>query len=222
MFLRSLVTVCKTNAAALLRSEACGEKPPKANWVFGLAGFLILGAAYYIADATIKQPLTALAVFFIAVLMVIAATYLIFISGSVVLCRALQKNKRYYYQKNHFISVSSMAYRMKRNGAGLASICILATMVLVMLSSTTCLYFGEEDALRTRYPSDLSVELRFAKDEGGMDEANIAIARGMIEDVIKQDGLDVQGQFDMRSAWFSGLLTGNTFSRARGEHAHGL
>ena len=213
LFLRSLVTVCKTNAAALLRSEDCGEKPPKANWVFGLAGFLILGAAYYIA-VTIKQPLTALAVFFIAVLMVIAATYLIFISGSVVLCRALQKNKRYYYQKNHFISVSSMAYRMKRNGAGLASICILATMVLVMLSSTTCLYFGKEDALRTRYPSDLSVELRFAKDEGGMDEANIAIARGMIEDVIKQDGLDVQGQFDIRSAWFSGLLTGNTFSRA--------
>ena len=214
LFLRSLVTVCKTNAAALLRSEACGEKPPKANWVFGLAGFLILGAAYYIA-VTIKQPLTALAVFFIAVLMVIAATYLIFISGSVVLCRALQKNKRYYYQKNHFISVSSMAYRMKRNGAGLASICILATMVLVMLSSTTCLYFGKEDALRTRYPSDLSVELRFTKDEGGMDEANIAIARGMIEDVIKQDGLDVQGQFDIRSAWFSGLLTGNTFSRAQ-------
>ena len=213
LFLRSLVTVCRTNAAALLRSEACGEKPPKANWVFGLAGFLILGAAYYIA-VTIKQPLTALAVFFIAVLMVIAATYLIFISGSVVLCRVLQKNKRYYYQKNHFISVSSMAYRMKRNGAGLASICILATMVLVMLSSTTCLYFGKEDALRTRYPSDLSVELRFAKDEGGMDEANIAIARGMIEDVIKQDGLDVQGQFDIRSAWFSGLLTGNTFSRA--------
>ena len=214
LFLRSLVTVCKTNAAALLRSEACGEKPPKANWVFGLAGFLILGAAYYIA-VTIKQPLTALAVFFIAVLMVIAATYLIFISGSVVLCRALQKNKRYYYQKNHFISVSSMAYRMKRNGAGLASICILATMVLVMLSSTTCLYFGKEDALRTRYPSDLSVELRFVKDEGGMDEANIAIARGMIEDVIKQDGLDVQGQFDIRSAWFSGLLTGNTFTRAQ-------
>ena len=214
LFLRSLVTVCKTNAVALLRSEACGEKPPKANWVFGLAGFLILGAAYYIA-VTIKQPLTALAVFFIAVLMVIAATYLIFISGSVVLCRALQKNKRYYYQKNHFISVSSMAYRMKRNGAGLASICILATMVLVMLSSTTCLYFGKEDALRTRYPSDLSVELRFEKDEGGMDEANIAIARGMIESTIRQNGLDVQNQYDTRSAWFSGFLTDNSFSRAQ-------
>ena len=214
LFLRSLVTVCKTNAAALLRSEAYGEKPPKANWVFGLAGFVILGAAYYTA-VTIKQPLTALAVFFIAVLMVIVGTYLIFISGSVLLCRVLQRNKRYYYQKSHFISVSSMAYRMKRNGAGLASVCILATMVLVMLSSTTCLYFGTEDALRTRYPQDLSIELRFVKDDGGANEENIAIARGMIESVIAQDNLDVQEQFDTRSAWFSGLLTGNTFTRAQ-------
>ena len=213
LFLRSLVTVCRTNAATLLRSESYGEKPPKANWAFGLAGFGILGAAYYIA-VTIKQPLTALAVFFIAVLMVIVGTYLIFISGSVLLCRTLQKNKRYYYQKNHFISVSSMAYRMKRNGAGLASVCILATMVLVMLSSTTCLYFGTEDALRTRYPQDLSIELRFTKDEGGANEENIRIARGMVESVIEQDKLDVQEQFDTRSAWFSGLLTGNSFERA--------
>ena len=213
LFLRSLVTVCRTNAAALLRSESYGEKPPKANWAFGFAGFGILGAAYYIA-VTIKQPLTALAVFFIAVLMVIVGTYLIFISGSVLLCRTLQKNKRYYYQKNHFISVSSMAYRMKRNGAGLASVCILATMVLVMLSSTTCLYFGTEDALRTRYPQDLSIELRFTKDEGGANEENIRIARGMVESVIEQDKLDVQEQFDTRSAWFSGLLTGNSFERA--------
>ena len=213
LFLRSLVTICKTNAAALLRSESYGEKPPKANWAFGLAGFVILGTAYYIA-VTIKQPLTALAVFFVAVLMVIVGTYLIFISGSVLLCRMLQRNKRYYYQKNHFISVSSMAYRMKRNGAGLASVCILATMVLVMLSSTTCLYFGKEDALRTRYPSDLSIELRFTQDEGGANEENIGIARGMIESVIAQDNLDVQEQFDTRSAWFSGLLTGDSFERA--------
>ena len=156
LFLRSLVTVCRTNAAALLRSESYGEKPPKANWAFGLAGFVILGAAYYIA-VTIKQPLTALAVFFIAVLMVIVGTYLIFISGSVLLCRTLQKNKRYYYQKNHFISVSSMAYRMKRNGAGLASICILATMVLVTISSTCCLYFGMVDSVNARYPRDINV-----------------------------------------------------------------
>ena len=213
IWLSTVIRVGRSSAVALLRSESVGEKPPKANWAFGLAGFVILGAAYYIA-VTIKQPLTALAVFFIAVLMVIVGTYLIFISGSVLLCRVLQKNKRYYYQKNHFISVSSMAYRMKRNGAGLASVCILATMVLVMLSSTTCLYFGTEDALRTRYPQDLSIELRFTKDEGGANEENIRIARGMVESVIEQDKLDVQEQFDTRSAWFSGLLTGNSFERA--------
>lgn len=82
-----------------------------------------------------------------AVVLVILATYLIMISGSVLLCRQLQKNTAYYYNPRHFVSVSSMAYRMKRNGAGLASVCILATMVLVMLSSTTSLYFGAEDSL---------------------------------------------------------------------------
>jgi len=214
ILLYSLGQIHVSKPIALLRGEKQGEKPPKARWLLTFCGLVMLGIAYYLS-VTIQQPIAAFSMFFLAVVLVILATYLLFICGSVALCKLLQKNKRYYYQKNHFISVSSMAYRMKRNGAGLASICILATMVLVMLSSTTCLYFGKEDALRTRYPSDLSVELRFVKDEGGMDEANIAIARGMIEDVIKQDGLDVQGQFDICSAWFSGLLTGNTFTRAQ-------
>ena len=84
---------------------------------------------------TIEDPVSTLVMFFLAVALVIAATYLLFIAGSVVICRILQKNKRYYYKTSHFVSVSSMAYRMKRNGAGLASICILCTMVLVMLSA---------------------------------------------------------------------------------------
>ena len=138
----------------LLKSEAAGEKPPKANWLFALAGVVILGVAYYLA-VTIESPLTAVMLFFAAVLMVIVATYLLFIAGSVALCKLLQKKKGYYYRPNHFVSVSSMSFRMKRNGAGLASICILATMVLVMLSSTSCLYFGGSDALRGRYPYDV-------------------------------------------------------------------
>ena len=137
-----------------MRSENYGEKPAKANPILGGLGVLVLGVAYYLA-VSIEQPLQALTVFFIAVLMVIAATYLIFIAGSVVMCRLLQKNKRYYYKPEHFVSVSSMAYRMKRNGAGLASICILATMVLVMISSTSCLYFGGEESLHARYPRDI-------------------------------------------------------------------
>ena len=135
LFIKSIIQVRASKPLELLKSENAGEKAPKANWIFAVLGAAILGVAYYLA-VSIESPLSALSVFFIAVLMVIAATYLLFISGSVALCKVLQKNKSYYYKKHHFISVSSMVYRMKRNGAGLASICILVTMVLVMISST--------------------------------------------------------------------------------------
>ncbi|MBO7336610.1 MAG: ABC transporter permease, partial [Lachnospiraceae bacterium] len=143
LLLVSLARVSLSKPLDLLKSEAAGEKPPKANFLFALGGLIILGVAYYLA-LSIETPLAALSVFFSAVLMVIVATYLLFIAGSVTLCRVLQKRKKYYYRSDHFVSVSSMAFRMKRNGAGLASICILATMVLVMLSSTSSLYIGGE------------------------------------------------------------------------------
>ena len=160
LFFKSVGQVSLSNPVELLHSESVGEKPPKANWVFGVLGIVILAAAYYIS-VTIEQPVAALGWFFIAVLMVIAATYLLFIAGSVLLCRILQKNKRYYYKPNHFVSVSSMAYRMKRNGAGLASVCILITMVLVMIASTSCLYFGKNDVLRSQYPHDFNSTVDF-------------------------------------------------------------
>ena len=100
----NIVRIRAANPVQLLRSEAAGEKPPRANWLLGAAGLVLLGAAYWLA-VSIRQPLTALVWFFIAVVMVILATYLLFIAGSVVLCRLLQKNKRFYYQKSHFISV---------------------------------------------------------------------------------------------------------------------
>ena len=154
LLLNSIRRVHAGTTISLIRSENVGEKPPKANWILGVGGFVLLAAAYYLA-VSITDPLAAMAWFFIAVIMVIVATYMIFISGMVLLCKILQKNKKYYYKASHFVSVSSMTYRMKRNGAGLASICILATMVLVMISSTTSLYFGAEDALNTRYPREI-------------------------------------------------------------------
>ena len=160
LFFKSVGQVGLSNPVELLHSESVGEKPPKANWVFGILGIVILAAAYYIS-VTIEQPVAALGWCFIAVLMVMAATYLLFIAGSVLLCRILQKNKRYYYKPNHFVSVSSMAYRMKRNGAGLASVCILITMVLVMIASTSCLYFGKNDVLRSQYPHDFNSTVDF-------------------------------------------------------------
>ena len=157
LLLNALRQIHLTNPIELIHSENAGERPPKANWFLALAGIVILGAAYFIA-VTIEDPVEALVWFFAAVIMVIVSTYLIFVSGSVAICRVLQKNKKYYYKTNHFVSVSSMVYRMKRNGAGLASICILYTMVLVMLSTTVCLYLGTEDSLRTRYPRNFTVE----------------------------------------------------------------
>lgn len=158
LMLRSMFSIRRSRPLELLRSENVGEKAPKANWIFALIGLVVLGWAYWIS-VSIQTPLAALVLFFIAVLMVIVGTYLLFMSGSVVLCKMLQKNKRYYYRKEHFVSVSSMAYRMKRNGAGLASICILATMVLVMIASSSSLYFGADDAIRTRFPVHTQLEI---------------------------------------------------------------
>ncbi|MEG1981983.1 MAG: FtsX-like permease family protein [Clostridia bacterium] len=159
ILLKALFKIKITNPIELLHSENSGEKPPKANFILGILGFITLIVAYYLA-LTVQNPLKALSLFFIAVALVIIGTYLIFISGSVLLCKILQKNKSYYYKSSHFISVSSMVYRMKRNGAGLASICILATMVLVMISSTSSLYFGAKDAIIERYPRQLSLQFK--------------------------------------------------------------
>ena len=156
ILLSTLVKVGRGSAMSLLRSENYGEKPPKANVFVAVLGAVLLAVAYVMA-VSIQEPLQAMLLFFAAVILVILATYLLFIAGSVALCKALQKNRNYYYQPSHFVSVSSMAYRMKRNGAGLASICILATMVLVMLSSSACLYFGAEDSLNATYPTEFDV-----------------------------------------------------------------
>ncbi|MCI7222590.1 MAG: FtsX-like permease family protein [Erysipelotrichaceae bacterium] len=160
IFIKGLFQIRTLSAIALIKSENYGEKPPKANYLLGIAGIIILAVAYYIA-LSIKSPLTALSWFFIAVCMVIIATYLLFICGSVMLCKLLQKNKNYYYKPNHFVSVSSMAYRMKRNGAGLASICILSTMVLVIMMGSGSLYVGKEDSLNNRYPHDFTISVDY-------------------------------------------------------------
>lgn len=171
LFINSVRQIMGASAVTLIRSENLGEKPPKANPLLGIIGAVLLIGAY-ITAVVITEPLSAILVFFIAVIMVIIGTYLLMIFGSVLLCRFLQKRKNYYYKPNHFISVSSMTYRMKRNGAGLASVCVLATMVLVMISSTTCLLFGTEDSINTRYPRDIVLSTGFDTIDG-LDDGNI-------------------------------------------------
>ncbi len=143
----------------LLHSENTGERPPRTNIPMAAIGIMLLGLAYFIA-VTVKDPVAAIPLFWLAVIMVIIATYLLFITGSVVLCRIMQKNKEYYYKTKHFVSISQMAFRMRRNGAGLASICILSTMVLVTLSSTVSLYAAIPDMVGTQFPHDITIIIR--------------------------------------------------------------
>lgn len=205
LFFNSLRQVRSSSAISLVKSEQTGEKPPKGNWIFGILGVLLLGGAYYIS-LSIKEPLQALTLFFVAVIMVIIGTYLIMISGSVLFCRLLQKNKKYYYKSNHFVSVSSMVYRMKRNGAGLASICILATMVLVMISSTTSLYFGEEDALTSRYPREININFTTLDTQIYKDGQADKI-RSEIDKIAKKRNANVHNSLTYLAGVLSGMVT---------------
>ena len=202
IYISSLIKLHRSTAIDLVGSESRGEKPPKANPVLGIAGVIILIAAYYLA-VSIENPISAFTTFFIAVVMVIVGTYLVFISGSVLLCRLLQKNKSYYYKPQHFVSVSSMAYRMKRNGAGLASICILATMVLVMVTSTSCLYFGMEDTLRSRYPRDVMFSFSYERLDAMSEEKLGATREKLLDAIGDAEKSDV---LDYRKALLSGTL----------------
>lgn len=206
ILLNSLRQLHGVSAVALLRSESVGEKPPRAQWVLTAAGVVLLGGAYALA-VSIKEPLAAFLWFFAAVIMVILATYLLFISGSVTLCRGLQRNKKYYYRPQHFVSVASMTYRMKRNGAGLASVCILATMVLVMISSTTCLYVGQEDAVNARYPRDMDVTV-YGRSDHPLDEAEAEQLRQGVESTVFNFGGQTSNVATYREISVSGLVDG--------------
>lgn len=152
----NLMQVKLANPIELLRGGNVGEKEPKSKWFIAIMGLLCLSGGYFIAITT-RDPLQVLSLFFVAVLLVIIGTYFLFISGSIVILKALRKNKGFYYNKRHFAAVSGMIYRMKQNASGLASICVLSTMVLVVVSTTVSLYAGMEGELKQRYPSDISV-----------------------------------------------------------------
>ncbi len=166
----------------LLNESKAGEKEPKANWFLAAVGFICLGIGYYIAVST-KNPIRAINYFFFAVLLVIAGTYSLFISGSIAILKLLKKRKNFYYHKNHFITVSFMTYRMKQNAAGLANICILSTAVLVVLSSTVSLYSGLESVMRTRYPKDVTAGALYMPNE---DEEENIYDMGLLEKVIDE------------------------------------
>ncbi len=151
-YLIHVIQIQLSNPVELLRGAQSGEKEPKTKWLLTIIGLLSLGVGYYIA-LTIDDPMTAVALFFGAVILVIIGTYCLFTAGSITILKFLKKNKRFYYQTKHFTSVAQLIYRMKQNAVGLASICILCTCILVMLSSTVSLYVGIEDTI-TSYQQD--------------------------------------------------------------------
>lgn len=157
IFLNSLRMIHLSKPIELLKGENAGEKEPKSKWVLAILGLGCLGGGYYIS-ITVENPMAALTLFFVAVILVVVGTYLIFTASSISFLKLLKKNKRYYYKTNHFISVSGMIYRMKQNAVGLANICILSTMVLVMVSSTGSLIIGVQDLIMERYPYEIAIE----------------------------------------------------------------
>ena len=158
--LANLAKVGRSRPVELLRGGNVGEKEPKANWFLTIVGVLFLGAGYAVA-MLVDNPGMAVAVYFLAVFAVIIGTYCLFTSVSIAVLKALRRNKRYYYKSNHFISVSGMLYRMKRNAVGLANICILCTMVMVMVSGTLSLYLGSEEQVNVYCPADVVVETTY-------------------------------------------------------------
>lgn len=157
-YLKSLHQIHAAQPIELLHGEQEGEREPKTKLLTAWIGLICLGLGYYLA-LTCQKPMEALGKFFGAVLLVMAGTYCLFSAGSIALLKLLKSNKRYYYQTRHFTSISGMLYRMKQNAMGLANICILSTGVLLVISTTSCLWFGMQEIIQTRFPHQIAVEI---------------------------------------------------------------
>lgn len=154
----NLAKIHLSRPVELLRGNNTGEKEPAAKWLMALIGFICLGAGYYLAVTT-ESPIKAITIFLLAVILVMAGTYLLFTAGSIVILKFLRRRKSFYYRTGNFISISGMLYRMKQNAIGLVSICILSTGVLLMISMTVSIYFGMNDIMLNRYPYDVDMSV---------------------------------------------------------------
>ncbi|MDU1527374.1 MAG: ABC transporter permease [Gemella haemolysans] len=156
LLLYTVIKIARLRIVALLKDENKGEKEPKSRWILAIIGLALIGYGYYTAQ-TVQNPVKALLVFFYAVVAVIIGTYLVFMAVSITVLKIMKNNKNFYYKSKNFISVSGLLYRMKRNAVGLANICILSTMVLVTMGSTSALYAGMEKSYNERFPRQLMV-----------------------------------------------------------------
>lgn len=193
----NLFQIRLANPIELLRGGSQGEQEPKTKWLLTIFGVVSIGAGYYMALTT-EAPLSAIQAFFTAVIFVILGTYALFVAGSVALLKLLRKKKSFYYKSKNFTAVSGMIYRMKQNAVGLANICILSTMVLVMISSTVSLYVGMEDILKTRFPREIQISSFYPNEE------NEQKIQEIIEEETRKGGVTVK---EMLSFHY-GVVTG--------------
>lgn len=205
-YIYDLFQVQLANPIELLQSGNKGEREPKTKAIMAVLGVLCLGARYFIAITT-KNPIKALTLFFVAVILVIIGTYLLFTAGSIALLKILRRNKGYYYQTKHFTSVSGMIYRMKQNAVGLANICILSTMVLVAVSTTVSLYVGIEDIMKERYPNEINISAYY--DTGAPAEDSIA---PIVEKSVKESGRKIRHEEDYLELYFAAIKDQGQYS----------
>lgn len=205
-YIYDLFQVQLANPIELLQSGNKGEREPKTKAIMAVLGVLCLGTGYFIAITT-KNPIKALTLFFVAVILVIIGTYLLFTAGSIALLKILRRNKGYYYQTKHFTSVSGMIYRMKQNAVGLANICILSTMVLVAVSTTVSLYAGVEDIMKQRYPNEINISAYY--DTGAPTEDSIA---PIVEKSVKESGRKIRHEEDYLELYFAAIKDQGQYS----------
>lgn len=206
ILLYNLMQIRLSNPVELLHSGNTGEREPKTKIIQAVLGILCIVTGYYIAITT-DNPVKAVSLFFVAVMLVIVGTYFLFNAGSIAFLKLLRENKRYYYQTRHFTTVSGMIYRMKQNAVGLANICILSTMVLVVISMTVCMYAGIKDELKTQYPAEL--ELIFYDPDGQQDAQTFNRMADEIERVIKENGRVITGKQKGSYVGTAVAMTGN-------------
>ena len=208
IFLNAVRQIQVATPVSLLQDSQAGEREPKTKWLSALLGFLCVGTGYYLAITT-KNPISSIYIFFIAATLVVVGTYLLFTAGSIAFLKLLRSSKSYYYRTGHFISVSGMIYRMKQNAVGMANICILSTMVLVMISATSSLMIGIDDVVNSRYPYDFVVYSR----EDTEERSEALYAR--VRELQQEQGLSVTDEVEYSYLVFSAMQEGNSFRVSR-------
>ena len=213
LLIYTVIKISRLKIVALLKEENNGEREPKARFILAILGLGLTGYGYYLAQ-TIQNPIKAITMFFIAVLAVIFGTYLIFMAVSITVLKLMKNNKTFYYKPKNFISVSGLLYRMKRNAVGLANICILSTMVLVTMGTTSALYAGSEEAYNTRFPRDIIIN-GYRSTEGKLAEIEKNVKKATqdagveVKDLVSYNMLNVVGHLNGTEINYVSEFTGS-------------